>query len=97
MYLKTDWSAEEMGWILMQPIDNVESTKTTKALLNSGECTVDPSKDVTRLSSVRFGLKACTNFEHKYHSFVGEATSGRWSKSQSRHYLWENKCCLMCD
>ena len=25
-FIKTDWSAEGMGWILMQPADDIEST-----------------------------------------------------------------------
>ena len=29
-FLKIDWSAEGMGWILIHPVDDVESTKFTK-------------------------------------------------------------------
>ena len=61
-FLKTDWSAEGMGWILMQPADDIESTKATKSLLKCGECTFDRSKDDARLRPVRFGSKACTDF-----------------------------------
>ena len=39
-FLKTDWSAEGMGWILMQPADDIESTKATKSLLKCGKCYV---------------------------------------------------------
>ena len=39
-FLKIDWSAEGMGWILMQPADDIESTKATKSLLKCGKCYV---------------------------------------------------------
>ena len=29
-FLKTDWSAEGMGWVLIQSVNDVESTKATK-------------------------------------------------------------------
>ena len=32
-FLKIDWSVEGTEWILMQPEDDIESTKYTKALL----------------------------------------------------------------
>ena len=70
---------------MIQPVGDVESTKSAKALLHSGEYTFDFSKDGDRLQSVRFGSRACIDFERKYHSFVGEAASGRWSTSQNRH------------
>ena len=40
-FLKTDWSAEGMGWILMQPANDVESEKAAKIVLKSGECLFD--------------------------------------------------------
>ena len=35
-FLETDWSAEGMDWILMQPVDDVESVRATKELLDTG-------------------------------------------------------------
>ena len=93
-FLKIDLSAEGMGWILMQPIDDIESTK---ALLKCGECTFDLSNDGDRLRPVRFGSRACTDFERKYHSFVGETASSRWEISQNKHYLWGNNFWWICD
>ena len=65
----------------MQPVDDIESTKATKSLFKCGECMFDLSKDGARLRLVRFGSRACTDFEQKYHSFVGEAPSGRIIRS----------------
>ena len=36
-FLKTDWSAEGMGWILMQPADDEELVATMNPLLKIGE------------------------------------------------------------
>ena len=96
-FLKTEWSVEGIGWKLIQPTDDVKSTEAPKDLLKSGECTFDFSKNSARLRPVRFGSRARTDFEHKYHSFVGEAASGRWAISQNRHYLWGNNFWWMCD
>ena len=53
-FLKTDWSAEGIGWILMQPADDAESTKATKTLLKTGECLFDLCKDGARLRPIKF-------------------------------------------
>ena len=37
--LKTDWSAEGMGWILMQAADDEEPVAAMNLLLKTGECT----------------------------------------------------------
>ena len=76
-FIKTNWSAEGIGWILMQPAGDTDSTKTTKLLLETGEYLFDLCKDGPRLQPVQFGSRSCTEFERKYHSFVGEAATGR--------------------
>ena len=96
-FLKTDWSAEGMGWILMQPADDSDSQHATKLLMKTGQCLFDLNKDGPRLRPVQFGSRSCTDFERKYHSFVGEAAAGRWAISQNRHYLWGNNFWWMCD
>ena len=40
-FLKKDWSAEVMGWILMQPADEKESTKAMQLLKRTNECQFD--------------------------------------------------------
>ena len=79
-----------MSWIVIQPVENIESTEATGGLLNSGECTFNLGKDGVRLCLVRFESRVCTEFECQYHLFVGEAASGRWVISQNRHYSWGN-------
>ena len=36
-FLKNDWRLEGMGWILMHPVDDEESQKSVKLLLETGE------------------------------------------------------------
>ena len=87
-FLKTDWSAEGMGWILMQPADDSISVAATKTLLSGGKCLFDLTKSGARLQPISFGSRACTGLERRYHSFVGEAACGRWAISQNKLYLW---------
>ena len=76
-FLKTDWSSEGMGWILMQPADDEESVAASKILLTTGECLFDLSKNGARLKPIAFGSRSCTLVEKSFHSFTGEAASGR--------------------
>ena len=96
-FLKTDWSSEGMGWILMQPDHDVESQKATKQLLATGECLFDVSRTGARLRPVQFGSRACTSVESRFHSFVGEVACGRWAIAQNRRYLWGTHFYWMCD
>ena len=96
-FLKTDWSAEGMGWILMQPADDEESIKATKLLRETGECLFDLTRGGARLRPTGFGSRCCVPKEKKYHSFVGEAACGRWAISQNRRFLWGTHFYWMCD
>jgi hypothetical protein len=96
-FLKTDWSANGMGWVLMQP-DNSDKSKTALVkLYSSGECDFDVTMGGARLRPVRFGSRQCTERERHYHSFVGEAGCGRWSISQNRKFLWGAEFFWLCD
>ena len=97
VFLKTDWSAEGMGWILMQPAADDESRKASKTLQETGECRFDLSKNGARLRPVQFGSRACTTAERKFHSFVGEAACGRWAIAQNKRYLWGAHFYWLCD
>ena len=58
--LKTDRSAEGMGFILMQPTNDEVSTKATVHLLKSGECLFDVTKSGLRLQDVLFWSRSFT-------------------------------------
>jgi len=96
-FLKTDWSAYGMGYILMQPDDSEESIRATEILRTSGECLFDLTPDGPRLRPIRFGSRACTDREKYYHSFVGESACGRWGIGQNKRFLWGDHFYWMCD
>ena len=95
--LRTDWSSEGMDWILMQPANDNESQATSKKLLASGECLFDLSKHGVKLKPIAFGSRSCTLVERHFHSFTGEATSGRWSIEKNRKCLWGSNFWWICD
>ena len=96
-FLKTDWSSEGMGWILMQPANDDESQAASRKLLTSGECEFDLSKNGARLQPIAFGSRSCTLVERNFHSFTDEAASGRWSIEQNRKYLWGSYFWWICN
>ena len=96
-FLKTDWSSEGMGWILMQPSNENETQAASKQLLVSGEYLFDLSKQGARLQPIAFGSRSCTLVERRFHSFTGKAASGRWSIEQNRKYLWGSHFWWICD
>ena len=61
--LKTDWSAEGMGYILLQPDNSVETVVATKLLLETGECLFDLLPTSPRLRAVTFNSR--TNKAYK--------------------------------
>ena len=93
----TDWSSEGICWIIIQPVDNEESTKATTLLQKICEYYFELTKDGARLKPVDFGSRGCNDNEQKFRSFVGEATCVRWAISQNRKYLWGNHVFWMCD
>ena len=96
-FLKTDWSAEGMGWILMQPADDNESVEATKQLQSGGKCLFDLTLKGVGLKPIGFGSRASTALERKYQSMVGETVCGRWAISQNKTYLWGSHFYWMCD
>lgn len=61
--LKTDWSTEGMGYILMQPANNEASVAATEILLKTGEYIFDITKFDARLKAILFGSRYCTGIE----------------------------------
>ena len=96
-FLKTDWSGKGMSYILMQPADDIEAQKATDLLKQGGENLFDTLMNGARLRPVRFGARRCRDVERKYHSFTGEAVSGRWGMGQNRRYLWGAHFYWLCD
>ena len=97
VFLKTDWSATGMGFIVMQPGNSPESLLELHHLAKTGECRFDLTMAGARLCHVAFGSRSNKTFEEYYHSFVGEIASGRWSITQNKRYLWGKHFYWICD
>ena len=63
LFLKTDWSSDGMGWILLQPAGDTESQKAAKTLLETGDCAFDLTKSGARLQPIAYGSRANTDSE----------------------------------
>jgi hypothetical protein len=95
--LKTDWSAEGFGSILMQPDDSPASIAATTRLLEDGICDFDVTMGGARLRPIRFDSRKCTEQERHFHSFVGETACGRWAISKHKKFLWGTFFYWLCD
>ena len=90
-FLKTDWSAGGMGYLIMQADDSPQYIEAVQKLENTGDCAFDVSLDGPRLRPVFFGSRSNQPYEEHYHSFVGEVSYGRWAISCCNKYSWGNK------
>ena len=86
-----------MGWIFMQPAKNDKSKRAMRTLWETIECLFDLSKNGARLKPIAFGSRLCTDFERKYHLFVGETVYVIWEIVQERHLLWGQNFWWICD
>jgi hypothetical protein len=97
VFLKTDWSAAGMGFVLMQPDGREESTKAMTTLQAREDNAFDSAMSGAHLKPVRFGSRKCNDREEHYHSMVGEATCDRWAFGKLRHLLWGIHFFWLCD
>ena len=88
IFLKTDWSATEMGYILLQSDDYKVSRAALHKLRTTGECDFDITSTGPRLRPIVFNSRTYTDTEHHYHGFVGEIACGRWSIAKEKRHLW---------
>ena len=75
-FLKTDWSAGGMGYILIQPDNSPASIAAIKLLESIGECLFDLTLSAPRLIPVLFNSRSNLVHEKDYHSFVDEIACG---------------------
>jgi len=88
VFLKTDWSASGVVWI-MQPDHSPSSAVTaTKLLREKGTNQFNATMDGPRLFPVRFGSNTFLDKERWFHPFVGEGAYGRWNIAQNQKFLW---------
>ena len=61
----------------MLPEDSLKPIQVKPCLKNC-ECLFYLCRDGARLQAIQFGSISCTDFGHKYHSFVRETAARRW-------------------
>ena len=97
IFLKTDYSALGMALALMQPDDSKESRAATASLVEDQEYDFDATMKGARLRPIKFHSRRCLEREQHYHSFVGEAATGRWAIGICRKYLVGQHFFWLCD
>ena len=95
-FLKTDYSALGMAYIVMQPEDSEASCKATETLIKTGECVFYLSMEGPRLRPITFGSRKYSKTERNYHSYVGEIVTGRRAMAENKDYLWGAKFTWIC-
>ena len=76
IFLKTDWSAESMGFILMQPNDSTKSLVATIKLRSTSIYDFHLTSTSFSLRPFYFNLRANKEYERDHYSFVGEVACG---------------------
>jgi hypothetical protein len=87
-YLKTDWSKNAMGAVVLQADCTPEAEEAIQRELEGGAWEFDKTLSGLRLCPVAFISRRCKGAEEDYHSFVGEAATGRWAMFKFRRFLW---------
>jgi RNase H-like domain found in reverse transcriptase len=86
--VKTDWCKDGIGAVLLQP-DNSQTSQLAEHMENKGgQCLFDLTRSGLRLRPISFLSRKTTQPEQSYHSYVGEASAGRWAFSKWRKYLF---------
>ena len=96
IFFKTDWSADGMGYILIQPENLSESIAAIKYLESTGEWISDLTLSGPRLIPVLYNSRSNLDREKDYHLFVGDIACGRWTISRLRKKLWETFFYWLC-
>ena len=96
-FLKKDWSAIGMGFIIMQPAIDATSLQALNILRSTWENKFDCRLNGPRLRPILFGSRKSTETESHYHSFVGEVETGQWAISENRVYFWMTPFYWLCD
>jgi hypothetical protein len=85
-YLKTDWSANAQGAVLLQAGCSEEEEAALMREIEGGECEFEKSMSGLRLLPIAF-ISQRRPSPSSRHSFVGEASTGRWAMLKFKRYL----------
>jgi RNase H-like domain found in reverse transcriptase/Integrase zinc binding domain/Reverse transcriptase (RNA-dependent DNA polymerase) len=87
-YVKTDWCKDGIGAVLLQPDTSATSQIAEDVECQGGQCNFDLTRSGLRLRPISFLSRKTTTPEQSYHSYVGEASAGRWAFSKWRKHLF---------
>jgi hypothetical protein len=85
-YLKTDWSANAQGAVLLQAGCAEEDEAAMIREIEGGECEFEKTMSGLRLCPIGF-LSQKRPTPSSRHSFVGEASTGKWTMLKFKHFL----------
>ena len=86
--LKTDWSSSALGLVLVQPDpDHPLTPEFERIFFEEQCCKFDLSLNGPRFRPVEFDSRVTLGPEKSYHSYVGEASAGRWAMHKMRKHL----------
>jgi hypothetical protein len=85
-YLKTDWSADAQGAVLLQAGCSKEEEDAMMREVAGGKCEFDKTVNGLRLRPISF-ISMRRRDTSSRHSFVGEASTGRWAMLKFKHHL----------
>src|SRR5210317_831761 len=86
-YLKTDWSSNAMGAVLLQADITEEAEEAMLREIRGGKCEFDKAIKGLRLRPIAFISRICKGKERDYHSYVGEAATGLWAMRKYKQWL----------
>lgn len=88
-YLKTDWSKDGMGAVLLQADDSEEARAAEEREKHGGRCEFDCSASGLCLRPIAFiSRKTQTGLlERSSHSYVGEVATIRWAMGKFKKHL----------
>ena len=87
-YLKTDWSKDKMGAVLLLADDSPTASTAEDRERAGGKCDFDCTKSGLRLRPIAFLDRTTTPPEWSFHSYVGEVATGRWAIGKFFKYLY---------
>jgi hypothetical protein len=96
MYLKTDWSSHAQGAVLLQAGCSEEEEEVVRKEIEGGKCEFEKTLSGLRLRPTAF-ISQRRQEPSSRHSYVGEASTGRWAMLKFRRFLMGRECTWITD
>ena len=76
-----------MGGVLLQAETTEEAEEAMNKEIEGEKCQFDKAMSGLRLRPIAFISRTCKGKEKHYHSYMGEAATGRWAMKKYRPWL----------